>query len=415
MRALWVLLLLLPTAMAAIDNPDGDHEAVLYLHLDGLQAIQMHPLPPPANFSHEQRPGGVVPSLCVPTPAQGFSSQQLHTWYGIVSPTIVEYREGGGPHPMTERGIRDDLRLSDRPMVLDWYMRAATAGTHSTAAPQVVVQATMREGDDVSVDDEALNSGRIIAEARSDAAVLSPALAGHPQTTYEPETGLYHVRLELPPRGALSVPQRESFNLRVDVFVDNPACRSRDQYAMPDLVTIVSDPGHRPTLTLGVRNPVRIERIAAVVGDDEVLIAAKVRAAFGAGDAILAHGALVIDGPTAASDLNATWGRATVVDGRAFPERADDGYQARLQWGYEADAASGGVYHATLTVATESGAVATAMVPFGLGASQQSCTVLLTGEPSCSIAATGTDKRTPAPLTALLPALLVGAALLRRP
>ncbi len=411
MRALLVLLLLLPVATASISNPDGDFDAVLYLHLNGQQEIQLNPLPPPTSFVHDRGPGGLTQSACIDTPGQGLTNQQLHTWYAVVTPTRVVYKNDFAPEVITERGIRDDLRLVDRPMALDWYMRVESSAGQPIVAPQVTVEATVREGDDISVKDAALNAGRIVAQAATETATLSPALSGHPQVTYNDATQLYHVHMELAPRAPLVIPQRESFNLRIDVRADVPYCNSTDGYAMPDVVSIVSMPAARPALTVPLRNPVTIDRLSAVVDDELVRLQADVRAVFGAGDAILADDTVLFQGPTEATTVSGTaWGAATIVDGRAFPQRADIGLQALHAWAFKADKAVSGVYNATLTLHTESGATATAVVPFGLGTAQKTCTVLATGEPSCSLDARQ-DKRTPAPL---IPLALLGAAWLRR-
>ncbi len=416
MRALLALLLLIPAVTGSIQNPDGDFETTLYMHVNGQQEIQLNPIPPPEDFVQDGQPGGATHSACAPTPGQRLTNQQQHTWYAIVSPQPPKYTATAdgvrGPHSLLHRGIQDDLRLTERNITLDWYMRARAVANTDAIAPQVVVEATIREGDDLSVDDMALNAGRIVAATSSAPAHLHPQLAGHPQVSYDAAAGVYHFHLEMEPRAPLAVPKLESFNVRVDVFLDNPYCGSGDEYIMPDLVSVVSLPSHRPRMTLGVANPVTIDRLSAVVDDDLVHLAADARAVFGASDAILSSHAFSIQGPMAAQTTSKTsWGEGQVLDGRVFPAGARDGFQGMEAWAYLADGAHSGLYNATLTLQSESGALATATVPFGLGDDRQTCTVLATGAPSCSLDAKG-DHSTPAPL--LLLGLVAALALRRR-
>ncbi len=387
-----VVLLALPLATAAgIDNPTESVESRLYLHIDGWQEVALNPLPPPESFATSDPPSPSGHSLCLQTPGQTLTDQRYHTWYAVVSPLPIQYRNNS-VESNPQRGIAADLDLdATRGVDVVWFMRAEDA----VVVPEVVMRATMRGGDTLSVGQVAMDTGRIIGINETRPATLSPTL-DHPDVIVHdagPET-VYEFRLHVPITGDPFITQAESFNLRLDVYIDSPVC---DQaYAMPGPVKAHSSPTHRPAIDLALHNPVAIQRVEARLIDEVLELTAQVAAPFGPSDAILrTDQGFQID--AAVSLTLPDWGAGRTDGERAYPvlHRTTE-YQLRQTWSFATDGADG-TYDVSLQIPTMSGAVARADMPIRVGDVVETCTMLHSGAPTCA-AHVLHDKQSPLPL-----------------
>ncbi len=404
MRLVVLFLLLVPAAGAlGIDNPVGAHDTTLHLHLDGNQDLRMTPQAPPAHWE-QNVVAGLIGSNCVTTPGQTLTDQQHHTWYAIVSPAPVRYSDSG--IVFSDRGLRGDLHLSEGTIGLDWYVNnTAYLMAHGPPAPQVSLRATLREGDTISVDNQAMNRGRILAQAETEPAILAPGLDSGDVTDHG--NGIYGFHLDIPV-AATAVPQSEGINLRIDVRILNPVCDDAGSYIAPASLGAHTSAAHRPVLRLGHERPVEVERMAVDVLDGVVEFTAHVRAPFGSADAILTRDHFRIDGPTPVVGLAAGWWDAAEDDGRFHPY-VQGAATYRIDGSWVLPEGASGDHTLSFHVGSESQAVANATLPFRLGDESQSCSVIGDAEPTCSTVVAG--KKSPAPMGL---AVLVAAALLRR-
>lgn len=415
---LLVCLCLLPLAGAQTD--DASYPTTLYLYGSGGRDLVMTPVPPPPQ--HEVPPGGGIAtsSACVEAPLQTFTSGQHHTWYAFVVPAPPEL-DGGATMSTQYRGIGADVRFDrDAGLEMHWFM--ATAGSAGTGAvvPRVILETTVREGDDISVDHAAFNAGQLIAQARTEPADLHPAI-DHPQVTHHrvDDRDVYGFHTPLDISGNATVPQEESFNIRVDAFVENPLCDRPGSYLTPDLVKIHSSDGLRPRLDMSVFDPVRIESLSATWEDGHLVFEGRLQASFGSGDVILpADGLFSIAGPGEAMLTDLTWGRAKhhVEGDRVFLNVGHDpAITTRQAWDLRNASAAPGEYTVDLSVLTMSGANATAQVPFVIGDDDvmRTCSVAPPAEPSC-MELQKSGKKSPSLLVPLVGLALLGAAWRRR-
>ncbi len=399
----WLCLLLIPSVAAiGIEDPAEPVDATLVIHMDGQQEMQLSVTEPPPQWTSISG-GGLVGSNCIETPAQSLTTQEHHTWYGVLSPTPPNY----DPDPRTNaRGLRGDLVLPAQTMGFTWYLTTEAGGiAQDVPMPQTTVRFTLREGDALSVNNQALNAGRIVASAESEAVTLSPQ-TDHPQVTVHDVDGrtVYGIHVDVQVQDQV-IPQDVGINLRVDLFVDHPGC-PEGQYTAPMTYYAASHHGLRPQIDLRHALPVTIDRLVAIV-DDELRVAAVVRAPFGSADAILSsNGHVSVDGDVLLEP--AVW-RGDNGTGRAHPPShvATDTYRFDGAWPLPAK----GDHELRFTVRTEGGAEAVAVLPITVGSGVQECTVIRGGEPTCGLQPTA-GKKSPAGMLAV--AGLVAAAALRR-
>lgn len=403
MRLVVFLLLLLPLAGAeGIQNPSGSHEVDLFLHLDGNQDIRMTPQPPPPEYT-DTISGGLVGSGCVASPGQSLTAQQHHTWYAIVSPHPVRYDNDAVVGQ--SRGLHGDLYLSEGSMRLDWYVRSSVVGSDASApAPQVSLRATLREGDAISVDNQALDRGRIIAQAETEPAVLAPGLDQGDTMDHGNDTYGFHVDL---PVAAQVIPADVGFNLRIDVRVSNPACDDAGGYVTPPYLAAHTRDGLRPVLRLAHEQPVVIERMAVEVQGGAVMMEAEVSAPFGSADAILTRDHFRVVGPSpevAVSDT--TWWNAEPSDRMHPNAQANQApYLVSAMWIDPAGEAVG-EHTVQFSVASESAAMAHGALNITLG-DATSCSVIRDAAPTCATITPSKDAPAPLPIVALLALLLL--------
>ncbi|MHB1262783.1 MAG: hypothetical protein ACYC2H_13835, partial [Thermoplasmatota archaeon] len=145
--------------------------------------------------------------------------------------------------------------------ILLWYWStqvAAGEGPTPTPVPNVVVQATMRAGAAISVEDVAYNEGELLAEGHSAPALLAGDASTGVEHSMVEDRHVYHFTVPLEVKGA-AIP-KEGYNLRIDTYVMQDGCPG-DGYLMPNVLTVHSSPGNRPRLELATIQPPTIAGI----------------------------------------------------------------------------------------------------------------------------------------------------------
>jgi len=418
-RVLVVLLLpalvlpaLLPTVAGqgyGIDNPDAAANVTLFAHLIGRQDMPMNTQEPPATWSYTAGDGVVAHSQgCVDVPGLGLVSNTHHTVYGYAAPTVVDYK-GGSPEATTQRGIHADLVFeTSRPLTLNWYLEPEwlplADADAPTVVPQVTVLATVRQGDAVSVNHVAMDSGPILAMGSTGPADFAGPATDHPDVAYD---GVYGVRVSLPfAQGAAMVGQDIGFNLRVDVFVTVPGCADpgSDAYAMPDWLRHHSSDGHRPRLDFTITQPVQVRSVLTRIVNGTLVAQALLDTPWGPYN--LGDVALSIAGPSPPRALLQT-------EHEAEPYENFVGRRVAWTWDFTAENAQRGDYTLAVTAYDAQGAgPATATLPFRFGGDSTTCRVEDGGEALCHTVASSKGSPTLAP--ALIVLALAALALRRR-
>ena len=391
------MLLLTPSASAQ-GKPIDDREPVqstpttLYFHLAGFQDFPINTQRPDDNYTQQVVYGPGTNSLSCIQQTPTTASQEFHTFYGFLSPGYVEYAyiEQGKPRFHPERGISFDAKLdAAQPFTVHWFMEGQLStldldpDPNSLAAPipNVEILATMRGGNLASIQNHAFNDGEPIAQGTAGPfqllgqesvavnGVLAPATA--PQGTLSVHTApsgapLYEFAVPMTVQ-ADAITRADGANIRIDVYVDNPACADpQEGKIMANLVRVHTSKEFRPHIDLSILNPLRIEYLhPEFLGDGSIAIHASMNSPWGNYDIDEATGIdLKITGPTAPSR----------VERVAFTQKSHDHgqhqepVQATYEWRYTEDGGQDGLYTIALLVSNDQQtARATAMTQFQLG------------------------------------------------
>jgi len=412
---------------AARRQPRAETPTTLYFHINGFQDFPINTQKPDDRYAP---PGSTVGSFtnsngCVrdPTGQAGLVSQEYHTFYGYLSPSYVQYDiiENGKPRIHQERGISADVELAGD-FELVWYLETQVASADMTpdinglpapvVLPNVVVRASMRAGDAVSVGNQAYEDGPLLAEGHSGPHLLAgentnAVRSSEPEgtVTYIPLANGHHLyEFRLPMRLSQPViPQEDGANLRVDVLLDNPACDGPG-YLMPNSVRVHTSPEHRPRMQLAVRNPLMIPMLHPQFVAGDLVIHAAANSPWGNYDVDEGDLRLTIEGPSVARSLERH--RSEDLDRLV---KGHNGHHLDLPvvylWDHEADGAKDGIYTVTFRIRNDQGtAEAVATARFQVGKDQGMC-----GEDGLVCAPAGEREEAPGPGAALL--LLAAGAL----
>ncbi len=262
----------------------------LYLHVDGLQDMAMTTAAPPTEHAETVSAGALSPSGCIrdPLEAQSLTRQQHHTWYAFVQPSIVPYGPGG-PDSTHDRGLATDLLLNDVSPTMTWFMAADNLPGDVDGAiavvPQVVIRATMRTGDDISVGNQAFNSGDVVAQGEIGPVDLYPGV-DHPGVTQSMVDGVTVFGFSFPlALLATNISAEDAFNLRIDAFVQEPFCQ--EGKVMPDWLHVHTSAEHRPRLQLDVANPIALVGVHAAFTDGDLHLRVEPASPFGRLDNVI--------------------------------------------------------------------------------------------------------------------------------
>jgi MYXO-CTERM domain-containing protein len=430
---------------SGINNPDTPSPVTLYMHLIDIQDFPINTQRPDDRWTVSNAVGVATSTTsCLPDGTPGADlSQAWHTGYGYSSPSYVEYdiQEGNKPRIHPERGISYDAHLDEgTPFTLYWYMTTQSVANAPGAGapdpsqvpivvPNVVVAASIRAGDAISVNDHAYNTGPLLVHGQTIPATLAgeqvlPGLPGnaapaHTKALSKLGDGRWLYEFAVPMTIDVPViPRDTGYNLRVDVYMDNPACTGGvDEALMPNVVRIHSDADHRPRMEFAVTNPIRIEALHPQFVGDDLVVHAAMNAVWGnydiaevnpsyTPDVTAADMALAVDGPTPADGLF----RYNIVQSTNPHNMHQDAVTVVYVWPYKADQATDGPYAVSLLVRNDQRtATATADAVFEIG--RQVTTVC--DESGCEEETLGPgsdDNQAPGPLPALVGLALLGLA-----
>lgn len=311
MRPALVLLVALLTVPAAaaqlgIANP-ADGAATLYFHPVGFRDLPVNTQVPEDDVWQAESSVGLATATltCLPdTPVTGLDQGQ-HTWYGYSTAGYVEYdrRENGRPMTWPERQLGYNLTLdAGVPPVLFWYVATQSGlggGDLPIPVPNVVLEATLRVPDDLGVDDvlpASYDTGHVVARGRSAPALLAADASQGVEHSMVDGQHVYGFRLPLD----LETPMvgDRGYVVRIDLFVDNPACSDPQAGAfMPDVVRLFGDPAHRPRITAGALEPLRITDLRPSFNGSTVEVVGTLQSVWGNYDVDEGALLLTVEGP----------------------------------------------------------------------------------------------------------------------
>lgn len=365
MRAwlLLVTLLVLPAAQAQVTGIENPRSGDVTLHLHLVGASQESPIntQPARELGFDPALGLATHTLtCVPNPpAGGQPFMAYHTWYGFSSPAYVEYdnQQNGHPRYASVQILGYDLLLEAEPPVLTWYLTTQAGPASALPVPlaNVVVEATVRVPDGISVDDRAYDSGPVIARGRSEPALLFADQSDGVEHSMAGDRHVYGFQVPLEVEQPLV--GRLGYTLRVDVFVENPACADPQagQALMPGVVAPYFDADHRPRIEARVAEPLRILALQPQFVGDDVVLHGLVNSVWGNYDVDEGNLSLEVDGPAGRDVLQP----AVVV--QRWREHYHHGEPVEVTWIWNRTGQPDGLYHFRLVAGNDQGtAVATA-------------------------------------------------------
>ncbi len=363
----------------------------MYFHINGFQDFPINTQKPDDRYARAVEVGLATHSGCVKDPAgaQHFTDRSYHTWYGYSSPSYVQYDvdENGEPRVHQERGLSYNIKFDQsREPTFTWYLQGKSPGnvdgtdTVHPPMPNVVVRATVREGDDVSVGNSAFNEGAVVAQAQTAPVTLAAAMTqpdpdGHVEAMQVGNKWIYKFEFPLKfEKGEID--KKQSYNIRVDAFIDNPACtgpspNESGDYAFLNFGLVHTSSDYRPMLKWNIMNPVMIEALhPQFVGDDLVVHTAS-NSPYGSYDVLgdlKSEQPMVLEivGPSPAMTLD----QVALVDHSLGhgPEEHFKAVAATWLWNYKADMAKDGKYTVTLRVQNDQQtAEAIAVATFEIG------------------------------------------------
>lgn len=341
----------LPDRLDAATEPAGSASPTqLFIHLGapGIASdVPLNTQEPPGDVSARQGPetiGSLAP--CGPVAGVPMTSAEAFTVYAFGYAAAVDYSMNSpGPVQGELRGIGFTAALdSGAGMTLHWFIEtpaAQPAPTTPIVIPNVVVRATLRSGEAIQTDSTGYNNGTVLAQGQSPPALLAgPATQGANYTEVDGR-GVYEFTVPLTIALA-SIPGDRGFNLRVDTYVETPACST-----MGPLIVFHSSPGHRPRLALSVFNPVRIDVIRPREDGGAITLQASVQDVWGRYD--LRDPTLAVRGPSTPSKLE----RLTPPGGPSTKEFAPHlPLVLAWRWNHTREGAAAGNYTARIEVST---------------------------------------------------------------
>ncbi len=352
----------LPTVSAqevGLQNPNQSTPTTLYFHINGFQDFPINTQKPDDSYKASEGVGLATHSTsCLPeAPGTPLSSKSWHTFYGYSSPGYVQYDvlENGRPRYHPERGISFDALLdSGVQPSMKWYLETQTGAPGSGGAdpntapvvvPQVVVRATLREGDTIGIGDEHYNEGNILMQGQTAPSDLSPSAAN-----YREVDGKHVYEFDIPLDVQIpKIPRATGYNVRVDVYMEIPGCDNPDNgYLMPNAVRVHTSPDARPRLELSIMNPIRIEYLHPQFVGDDLVVHTSMNSPWGNYDVDEGPGGIEvgITGPSPATSMAQVAFTQRHEEHNHHQEAVDVSYV----WPYKQDNAKDGLYTVSVSV-----------------------------------------------------------------
>lgn len=325
------------------------------------------PFPP----SYEQRESRGMSQSAVPcapqTPATGIFAPESYTYYLVPSEVDFSRFEHGQPFigGYGPRASRDVELAPDSPPVLHWFLMTGQdggpasqpeTGTAPLVVPSVTVSATMRTGEDLSIDDSAFNIGDVIAKGKSEAMTLSPTAPNHSTTAAGENIYEFTVplKVDLP-----VIPKTTGFNLRIDVTMDNPPCPGM----MPNLVSWMTDDEHRSRLEVTAEHPIHVAYVHPELVGTDLVIHAAIEDSWGPQD--IRNVTIAVDGP---SEVHGMYLASVVQNIHCHCSNQRGPTPYTFVWNMSLDNPQEGLYNFTVTAVDRQGNhVALGSVTFALG------------------------------------------------
>lgn len=448
-----------------IQNPETSTPTTLYFHLINVQDMPINTQIPNdkfvdlgtwGTFSHTL---SCVNDLTGNDPnLRGALGPIWHTMYGYSSPSYVEYdfQQNGQPRTHPERGISYDAQLdTNTPFTLHWYM-ATQYGVSGVdplnmvpaPVPNVVVAASMKTGDAISIDDKGYDGGQPIVTGKTKPALLVPSPVpgaggaytmdgvptAHDQVTMTQVDGKYVWHFAVPMNfDANIIPRSTGFNVRIDVYIENPACSdvTGKNYIMPNVLAGYTDKTDRPRMEFAVNNPIRLEYLHPQFVGDDLVVHTSMNSVWGNYDVGEVNGmtpqvteefiSVRIDGPSPATSLD----KAAVVQRTHEHYHHQEAVDITYVWPYKTDRAQNGEYTVLVEFMNDAGnakAVGTAKFEVGKGTvigcgGVQEASQKLNDDCAATIQKDGITKAEESPglpLVGLLGALVVAVAVVLR-
>jgi hypothetical protein len=267
-----------------------------------------------------------------------------------------------------ESNLSVEVRVPSRQATLHWYWSVENRlGGPAFPLPGMVVEATLRTGNEISVDDEAFDAGALVAHGRS-----GPALLAGPESNgvVHSRVGAYDVyEFAIPLAFANDTFPSGAYNLRIDTYVVRDGCPA-DGYLTPNGLTIHTSPEHRPRIELAAEDAPVIPLLHAAALNaslpDRVVIHAAATTPWGNGD--LASMELTIrflDGAFVASTV------LVQPHPRFHCHCPPEPVQSTWLWDAGLDGAAPGTYWATAVATSLQGKQTQATLEFTLAAQQE--------------------------------------------
>lgn len=381
-----------------------DRTTALYLHVNGYQDLAMTTRAPPEGYVEDATLGLATSSLtCLPQPpVVGGARQEYHTQRAFAFTGHVDYAERPARLVMDDYAfgvsLGPDVTVTGGRMTLHWFwstdaqLPGGAGDPLPLVLPGVVVEATLREGQDINVDQGSWDTGRVLAHGRTEPAVL----AGERSTgaTYSSDTGRPVYGFEVPLDVVDPIlPTTTGYNLRIDTYVLRDECPA-EGYLTPNALAVHTSKDHRPRLEFTADDQPTIEgvRVAPLREGitDRIVVAANVTSPWGNADVADVQVAIrSLDGDASAGFL-LPFGVPTDVHCHCPPTPI----QAAWVWDAGMDRAPPGRYVATITATSVQGTQTVVEHEFSLASAKE---------------APGT------PAVLLLAGLALLAAALRRP
>lgn len=243
---------------AAAQAPQaGTVATTLYLHLQDIQDMAINTQAPPDGLAEDVTVGLVTASTSCASggPLQAYEFH-THRGFGLMGHMDYSHRPPRAMHEgyVGGGGLWSDVHLVGEEMVLHWYWSTETSDPFDLGAqlplvvPDVVVEATLREGQGFGMDDGLADGGSLLAHGRSAPATLAGEQSNGVAYQRVGDRHVYH--FEVPLRIERDViPSALGYNLRVDTFVLRDGCPSGG-YLTPNLLALHTSVDHRPRLEL---------------------------------------------------------------------------------------------------------------------------------------------------------------------
>lgn len=368
-------MMVAPVASAqdiGIRNPEVSTPTTLYFHLIDFQDFPINTQHPDDRFTASDGIGLATHSLnCLPNPndvaGQGGAPFVDHQkYYGYSSPSYVEYdfEQDGKPRTHPERGISYDA-VMDRsaPFNVYWYMSTSTSAPSSgpvnpdvvpVLIPNVIVKATMRASDAISVDDKAYDLGPELAVGQTIPATIGggqnigPGGTGpSPDVTYvggAPGSGDYLYEFKVPMSISSDViPRATGYNLRIDMYIDDPSGNCNEDKKLMMQPKIHTSAAFRPRMELAIMDPIRLEYLHPQFVGDDLVIHTSMNSAWGNYDVNEQDPdgiSVTVTGPSPASSL----AKAAIVQRTHEHYHHQEAVDITYVWPYKADRAANGLY-----------------------------------------------------------------------